>query len=98
MKVLVQYDAMGTQALGLWWVNPISKQPEDLYLDPESPQAARGRMIVHGKTNKNMPWEQWFDLLTTRAPYTEDWAVYDSMGFQPDQMLRALQPSEPVAS
>lgn len=98
MKVLVHYDASGSEAYGLWWADETTKEAESLYVDPNGPQAARGRVIVFSKSNPKMKWDDWFDLLTTRAPYSEDWIVYDSMGLTPDQMLSALKPPEPVAS
>src|SRR5688572_17292313 len=98
MKVLVHYNAAGTEAFGLWWVDEVEKSPQALYFDPNGPMATRGRVIVYGKTNPRVSWSTWFDMLTARAPYTEDWVVYDSMGMTPEQMLSSLKPSEPVAS
>lgn len=98
MKVLVHYDVSGNEAYGLWWIDETTKGPESLYVDPNGPSAVRGRVIVFGKTNPKFSWSDWFDTLTARAPYSEDWVVYDSMGLTPEQMLSALSPLQPLAS
>lgn len=98
MKVLVHYDRRGSRAYGLWWVDPDSGLLRDVYYDETSPQAARGRVILYSKTNPDVSWSEWFDILTTRAPYMESWIVYDSMGLTPLQMLDALQEAPPLAS
>lgn len=91
MKVLVHYNPLGTEAYGLWWVDPDSGILRSAYHDDNAPETARGRVIVYGKTNPEVSWSEWFDMLTTRAPYVESWVVYDSMGMTPRQMLSALE-------
>lgn len=90
MKVLVHYNPLGTEAYGIWWVDPDTGLLRSAYFEETSPEAARGRVIVYGKTNPQVSWSEWFDMLTTRAPYSESWIVYDSMGFSPQEMLAAL--------
>lgn len=96
MKVLVHYNPSGSEAYGIWWVDPDTGYLKDLYLAPDGPFAARGRVVVHEKTNPDVSWSEWFDELTTRAPYFESWVVYDSMGMTPEQMLNSLKPASPV--
>lgn len=98
MKVLVHYDPTNTEAYGLWWIDPLAHSPESRYLDPSGPQAARGAVIMFSKTNEEVSWGQWFDLLTARTPYSENWVVYDSMGMTPDQMLSAMVPPGPLVA
>jgi len=98
VKVLVHYNPRGTEAYGIWWVDPDVGLLRSVYHDDSSPQAARGRVIVFGKSNPEVSWSEWFDMLTTRTPYMESWVVYDSMGLTPRQMLRALEPAPPIAS
>lgn len=97
MKVLVHYATSGLKAHGLWWVGS-DGNPESLYSDPQSPEAVRGSVIVFGKESPEVSWEIWFDHLTARAPYFETWAVYDSMGFTPEQLLRAVTPVDRLVS
>lgn len=89
MKTLVHFDVTGTQPLGVWWVNA-SDEPESLYVDPESPEAARGRVLVFGKTSPDVTWMEWFDILTERPPYFEVWATYDSGPYTPPEMLNYI--------
>lgn len=96
MKVLVHYDPTDSVAYGIWWVDELTQSPRSLYHDPEGPQAARGSVIVFEKSNPAVSWGAWFDMLTARAPYSENWVVYDSMGLHPEQMLSALEPSQPL--
>lgn len=91
MKVLVQYEVTGISAAGIWWVDE-QGDLKNLYVDPDGPEAARGRLLVYGKTNPDVPWGVWFDQLADRPPYFEVWAVYDSMGFTPQEMLSACSP------
>lgn len=91
MKVLAHYDHSGTEAYGLWWVDPDTGALRSVYLDEDSPEAARGRVLVFGKTNPEVTWSEWFDHLTTRTPYLESWIVYDNMGLTPSQMLMSLE-------
>lgn len=98
MKVLVHYDAVTGESHGLWWQDRMTGEPRNLYHDSESPQAARGRLIMFNKSNHDVSWDEWFDQLTTRAPYSENWIVYDSMGLSPMQLLHALAPAEPLVS
>lgn len=98
MKVLVHYDAASEYAHGIWWESPTLGSPESMYRVPDGPQAARGKMIVFNKANSEVSWGDWFDQLTTRTPYAENWVVYDSMGMSPEQMLEALMPSAPLVS
>lgn len=96
MKVLIHFDRTSTSAYGLWW--EADGQPQCLYRVPDGPWEARGRMIVFNISDDEISWGERFDQLTTRAPYSENWAVYDSMGLTPQQMLDALTPSEPLVS
>lgn len=98
MKVLVHYDARSEKPLGIWWVDPFTQSPLDSYLEPESPSALRGRIIVMNRSNPDVAWEEWFDQLTTRAPYSENWIVYDSMGMGPVKMLESMRPSRSLTS
>lgn len=98
MKVLVHTDRWGYEPYGIWWVDK-SGAPTSIYLDPDSPQALRGQMLMYAKsTAPGAPsWEEYFDLLTGRAPYFEDFAVYDTvfgdgMEMAPDALLRAMVP------
>lgn len=93
VKILTHFDPRGTEAHGIWWVDSDSGLLRSVYLDENSAEAARGKVIVYGKTNPEVSWSEWFDQLTTRAPYWENWVVYDDMGFSPEQMLSALEPS-----
>lgn len=98
MKVLVHYDAVSENPLGIWWVDPLTHSPENLYLDSSSASALRGRIIVMNRSNPEVAWEEWFDQLTTRAPYTENWIVYDSMGMTPLQLIESLRPPQRLIS
>lgn len=89
MKTLVHYDALGEDALGIWWVNQ-NDEPECLYVNDQSPEAARGKTLVFGKTNPEVTWVEWFDLLTERPPYFEVWGVYDSQGLSPERLLDTI--------
>ncbi len=91
MKVLVHYEPRGERALGLWWVDDLTNSPQSLYVDSKAPAVFRAKLIVFNKA-ESITWSEWFDLLTTRAPYTEQWDVYDSMGFTPEQLLASLNP------
>ena len=97
MKVLVHYNSLGTEAYGIWWVDPDSGLLRSAYTDDNSAESARGRVTVFGKTNPEVSWSEWFDMLTTRTPYVESWIVYDSMGMTPRQMLSSLE-TAPVAA
>lgn len=95
MKVLVHFDSEGEKAQGIWWVDG-NGSVKNLYTRPDSPEAARGRLIVYNKTAPECDWSRWFDLLSNRPPYFEVWATYDSMGFTPEQLLSSLKPSPPL--
>lgn len=96
MKVLVHYDKRATRPHGIWWED--QDGPRCLYANPGGPWEARGRMIVFNTEGPEISWGERFDELTARAPYTETWVTYDSMGMTPSQLLAALQPSEPLVS
>lgn len=97
MKVLVHASPDGDQFYGLWWVDPESGLVRSLYLDDHSPQAARGRVIVHQKDNPDVTWSEYFDRLVERPDYFESWHAYDSDGLSPRQMLHSLEtPIRPV--
>lgn len=87
MKVLLHTDAYGVKPYGIWWVGEVSGYPESLYTNPLSPEAARGRALVLSKENPKVSWPEWFDQLTTRAPYSENWQVFESNGLTPETML-----------
>lgn len=97
MKTLVHYDVTGEAPLGLWWVNA-SDEPQSLYLDDASPEAARWKIVVFSKTDPEVPWVLWFDRLTERAPYFEIWRTYNSNGFSPEEMLESLRRAATAAS
>ncbi len=98
MKVLVHYNVASEEPMGLWWLDPITQNPQCLYNDPDGYASIRGRMIVFGRTNPDVRWGDWFDQLTTRTPYTENWIVYDSMGMTPEQLLKSMEPSPSLVS
>jgi hypothetical protein len=97
VKVLTHFNATQNEAYGIWWVDPESGLLKSLYLDEDSPQAARGRTIIYSKADPDLQWSDWFDILTTRQPYFESWFVFDSKGLSPRQMLDSLrEPSLPL--
>jgi hypothetical protein len=98
VKVLVHADPDGTQFYGLWWVDPDSGLIRSLYLNEQSPQAARGKVLVYQKDNPEVPWSEYFDRLVERPDYFESWHVYDSAGLTPRQMLTSLKPATPPLS
>lgn len=88
MKVLVHYNAEGTDPLGLWWVDPKTNSPQCLYVRENSPEAIRGRAIVFNRAPlSTMTWLEWFDSLVERPPYFELWAAFDSRGMTPEEMF-----------
>ena len=95
-KYLVHFDALQSRAYGVWWIE--EGKVRSLYTDPEGGMAARGGLMVLNKSNSNVSWEDWFDQMTTRAPYIDEWSVYDGMGFTPEQMLFALSEPQPLVS
>jgi hypothetical protein len=95
MKVLVHYSVNRSRAYGVWWVDPFIGITS-YYLDPDSAVAARGRVLMMGKTNDQVSWENWFDTLASSPPYFEQWVAYDSMGMSPEKLLTAI--STPAAS
>jgi hypothetical protein len=90
MKVLVHFDSMGNIPFGIWWLDSFTAGPRCEYLSPDGPEAVRGKLIVFSKQNSDVSWSDWFDELTTRSPYFEEWVTYDSMGMSPHQLLRSL--------
>jgi hypothetical protein len=93
VKVIVHYNSLATQPYGIWWLDEESASPVCEYLRPGGPEEARGKLIMFSKQNSDLSWSRWFDELTTRHPYIEDWIAYDSMGMTPHQILMSLVPN-----
>jgi hypothetical protein len=97
MKVLVHTDRWGVEPYGIWWVDG-SGNLANVYLDPGSPWALRGQMLLHNRTPE-MSWGDYFDWMTSHIPYFDDFAVYDTvfsedplMEMHPVDLLHALVP------
>lgn len=86
----VHYDIYAMNPYGVWWVNSLG-QPTCIYTDPESPQAARGKIVMYGKP-EGTDWATWMRLLTMRSSQVEQWVSYDPMGMSPSEFLAALKP------
>jgi hypothetical protein len=84
MKVLVHTDRWGVEPYGIWWVDG-SGNLANVYLDPGSPWALRGQMLLHNRTPE-MSWEDYFDWMTSHTPYFDDFAVYDTV-FSEDPLM-----------
>lgn len=100
MKVLVHTDRWGNEPYGIWWVDN-SGSLANVYLDPGSPFALRGRMLMYNRASGpgQLSWEEYFDWMTSHTPYFDDFAVYDTvfnddplMEMSPTDLLHALVP------
>lgn len=90
VQVMTHTDSLGIKTHGIWWVDPLTGYPVGKYTRPGSPEEARGRAIVLSKENVKVSWPEWFAQLTTRAPYSESWRVFDSSGLTPEEVLLSL--------
>ncbi len=98
MKALIHYPSMDESPIGIWWVDPLTNKASHYYTDEDSPEAARGRMLVMQKSTTGMDWHAWFDYLTQRAPYFGTWEKIEIMDQAPNVALKAMQArgSQPI--
>lgn len=91
MKVLVHYPSMTDSPVGVWWLPRDADWPQDYYLDPNSPDAVRGRQTMASK-RAGVSWPDFWESLTERAPYFSAWNTADvSDTWTPQEYLGVLQ-------
>lgn len=92
MKALVHYPSLDEAPVGIWWVDPLSGEPDKHYLDPSGADAARGSVEVFAKTNPDVSWEKWFESLAERVPYSLNWETVEmAEGQDPHKVFDALK-------